>query len=384
MTALEGTMGTAGVWSVAYGSGCLSQAVERELARSGAARVLVVTSPAALASGPFGDLSAILGDRLAEVYDGVVPHVPRQTVFHARSAFVASSADAIISFGGGATTDVAKALRLVIGFDLEGPESFDEVPQGIVADAITHIAIPTTVSGAEFSPATGVTDDELRRKIVISRPGLAPNVTVIDSRVTAATPTPLWATGVVKALGDAIEKIMEVGLAPHLEPLVLEAASWLLDSLQPANLERDEARLRAQLASWSTVFAGIQSGASIGAATVLRHLLGPALGIPHAAVSAVLLPQVYQLDRTAIPRERHERLARALGLPADEPTTAVAGLLADTIAAVPVASRLRDLGVNADQIIAVAPAAAHEIRRTCVRHQALTDGAVTEMLLAAF
>jgi hypothetical protein len=62
----------------------------------------------------------------------------------------------------------------------------------------------------------------------------------------------------------------------------------------------------------------------------------------------------------------------------------VAGLLADTIAAVPVASRLRDLGVNADQIIAVAPAAAHEIRRTCVCHQALTDGAVTEMLLAAY
>jgi maleylacetate reductase len=361
----------------------MSQAVERELARTRSSRVLVVTSPRARASRPFSEVVGVLGDRLVAVYDGVLPHVPRQTVFQARAAFAACGADAIVSFGGGATSDAGKALRLVINFDLTGPESFDEFPQEVIGEATPHIAIPTTVSGAEFSPAAGVTDEIRRRKITVSRPGLAPTLTILDPQISAATPTALWATGLVKALGDSIEKIMETDLRPHLQPLVLQAAAWMVEALQPKNLDRDEERLRAFLASWSTVFAGLQSGTSIGAATVLRHLLGPALGIPHAAVSAILLPHVYRLDCTAVPRDRHDRLARALGLPSEDPCTAVAELLANTIAAVPVPSGFAGLGVNAEQVIAIAPAAAQEIRRLCDFHSGIRDETVTQMLLAA-
>jgi maleylacetate reductase len=381
--AQQGIMGTTGTWSVAYGSGCLPQAVERELARTRSSRVLAVTSPRARASRPFADLAGLLDDRLVAVYDGVLPHVPRQTVLQARAAFAASDADAIVSFGGGATSDAGKALRLAIHFDLAGPESFDEVPQGVVGEAIPHIAVPTTVSGAEFSPAAGVTDEIRRRKFVLLRPGLAPTLAIIDPLVSADTPTALWATGLVKALGDSIEKVMETDLRPHLQPLVLQAAAWMVEALQPENLDRDEERLRAFLASWSTVFAGLQSGTSIGVATVLRHLLGPALGIPHAAVSAILLPHVYRLDCMAVPRDRHDRLAAALCVSSEEPGVAVAELLASTIAGVPVPSRLAAFGITAEQLTAIAPAAAREIRSACDFHVGLSDEAVAQLLLAA-
>ena len=67
------------------------------------------------------------------------------------------------------------------------------------------MSLPTTLSGAEFTGAAGITDPTSGAKLIYVDPKLAPRWVILDPELTVDTPDGLWAATGMKALADTIE-----------------------------------------------------------------------------------------------------------------------------------------------------------------------------------
>ena len=111
-------------------------------------------------------------------------HTPREAVVDAAKQAVASQADVIVTIGGGSLTDAAKAVQIAIAHGVTDTDSLgalkiDEQGKSRVSPDlyVRYIAIPTTLSGGEFSSFAGVTDSQLNVKQLFTHPQAAPQVT---------------------------------------------------------------------------------------------------------------------------------------------------------------------------------------------------------------
>jgi maleylacetate reductase len=69
------------------------------------------------------------------------------------------------------------------------------------------VAIPTTLSAAEFTAFAGVTDVSRRAKEGYGHPLLAPRAVVLDPAMTLSTPPQLWFSTGMKAVDHAVEQL---------------------------------------------------------------------------------------------------------------------------------------------------------------------------------
>src|SRR5215831_9184746 len=146
---------------VIYGPGKI-EALGPELDRRGLCRALVVTT---LGGFPIlNDVKMALGSRCVGAFTGIVQHVPRSTVDSLQKEVVRVDADCLVSFGGGSPID---SCKVAIGM-LPNRE-------------LTHIAVPTTLSAAEYTYAGGVTDENTRVKGGVYDPRSTPRTVIADS-----------------------------------------------------------------------------------------------------------------------------------------------------------------------------------------------------------
>ena len=74
---------------------------------------------------------------------------------------------------------------------------------------MSSVALPTTLSGAEFSPYAGITDETKREKNVYLDRGVTPSWVFLDAELTSHTPSPLWAGTGMKLLGALSRPVPE-------------------------------------------------------------------------------------------------------------------------------------------------------------------------------
>lgn len=110
-------------------------------------------------------------------------HTPTHITDQALKYTEASGADCIVSFGGGSTTGLGKAISVRTGLD--------------------HISIPTTYAGSEMTPILGETADG--KKTTRSDPKILPGTVIYDVDFTMTLPAGLSATSGVNAIAHAGE-----------------------------------------------------------------------------------------------------------------------------------------------------------------------------------
>ncbi len=192
------------------------------------------------------------------------------------------AADGVVSLGGDSVIDGCTAAL-----------------HGIGTTGRSHIAVPTTLSGAEFTPSAGVIDSESHRKRGLRDPDAAPRVVLLDPEVTLATPERLWLSTGIRALDHAVETIWAPerdALASWLSP---EAIRRLRNSL-PECRDRPqdvEAHQGAQVAAWWAAL-GL-AGSTMGPSHQLGRILGASFEIRHGITSCVFLPAtIRHMDAT--------------------------------------------------------------------------------------
>ncbi|HUY55413.1 MAG TPA: iron-containing alcohol dehydrogenase [Candidatus Nanopelagicaceae bacterium] len=258
---------------VLLGAGALAE-LRAEVDRADLGRVVLVTSATLSASsGLVKATEAMLPGRHQATFTGIGQHTPERAVQQLQDLLEQVAADGVISLGGGSVIDGCKAAL-----------------HGIGTTGRTHIAVPTTLSGAEFTPSAGVTDSESHRKLGLRDPDAAPRVVLLDPEVTLATPERLWLSTGIRALDHAVETIW----APERDPLAswlsMEAIRRLRRSLPDCRdrPEEVEARQSAQVAAWWAAL-GL-AGTTMGPSHQLGRILGASFEIPHGITSCVFLP----------------------------------------------------------------------------------------------
>jgi alcohol dehydrogenase class IV len=117
----------------------------------------------------------------AGLYSNATMHTPTHITDEALEYASKSGADCVISFGGGSTTGLGKAISVRTGLE--------------------HISIPTTYAGSEMTPILGETADG--RKTTRTDKKILPGTVIYDVDFTMTLPESLSATSGVNAIAHA-------------------------------------------------------------------------------------------------------------------------------------------------------------------------------------
>jgi len=305
---------------VVYGPGVGRSELPALLERVGASRPFLVTTPSLERSGLAADVAGWLGDGCAGTFAGSREHTPAPVVIEAADAAGAADADCLVSLGGSSVVDLTKGVALLLG---EGGALADHRMQRgtprpeLRAPKVPHIAVPTTLSGAEFTAVAGITDPTAGEKQMYLDPQLLPRWVVFDSVLAASCPARLWAATGMKVVADTIEVLCARRANPQTDALALGALQLLVDNLGPATADATDhhARGRCQFAV-AMVFPQL-AAVGIGLVAALRHQLGGGLGVPHGEASTIVLPHVMRFNLPAA-AGHYQRAATALGLSTPE------------------------------------------------------------------
>lgn len=310
---------------VRYGVDCLAGLAE-ELAALGIERPFLLATGSVVRAGLVERVRDSLGAAPAGEFDRCRAHVPEEVVVEAAAAVAETGADGLVALGGSSVIDCAKAVALLLaeGSKVERPLAAIRAAGIGTAATLPILALPTTLSGGEFTGVVATTDHE-GVKHLLRDPRLAPRTVLLDPRLTVATPPALWRATGVKSLSDAVEQIA-IGASPVVDALAERAIGFFVGS-QAAGPDDLGARLRCQQAAWMALFALHDAYSSVGLGGALRHQLAVTFGVPHGEVTCVLLPHVVRFDAPAVP-DRAAAVARALGLADDGDGEALWGAVA--------------------------------------------------------
>ena len=366
-----------------------------ELDRVRASRVVIVTTPSVANSDVLAAVEQAIGPRLVAVYDECRRGAPRQSVLDATSVARERDTDTLVSIGGGSVVDTAKGVALCRAANITTLAGFDAYRVGAQAAGFESprldatppplIALPTTMSGAEYTGMIGITDPVTDYRDPYRFDELAPVTVVLDPALTAATPDRLWAGTGIKSLGDAFEQYVAGAAGPALEPMLLRSVEWFGEWLAPSLTGDADARLRCQVASWLTLFGTFNAATKVGIGAALRHQLGMVHGIPHGEATCPVLVEVAR--RTTPDGRAGDALVAATAslAPKSAGSTAdtVAARFATLIASVGMPTTLSGFGLTDDDVRRLAARVVDDFANKQRTAKVWTEAEILELLEAA-
>jgi maleylacetate reductase len=353
--------------SVIYGRP-FAEALKELVEESGAHSVFLLASGTLnRETDTVGQVRRALGNRLAGVFAKIGAHTPRSDVVEAANAARAAGADLLVTLGGGSVTDAAKMVAFCLANAVTDPAELDNYRAIVSADGksvrpqarpptIRTIAIPTTLSAGEYTASAGCTDTVRNVKESYGHPLMMPKSVVLDPRASIHTPEWLFLSTGIRAVDHAVEDICSPECQPISEGASYHALKLLgrgLSGVKADPLDLD-ARLDCQLGAWMSMV-GSQTGVPKGASHGIGHVLGGTAHVPHGYTSCVMLPHVLRFNHT-VNAGRQALVSEAMGRPGEPAGDVVAGL----IAGLGLPGRLRDVGVQPEQLDRIALLSMHD------------------------
>lgn len=312
------------------------------------------------------ELQAKLTTTSVTVFDSIPAHTPRRDVIAAVDLARKVKADAIVAIGGGSIIDAAKAVQFALNYGINSEEQLTDFAQ--FADGsrgekrktlddgelksineIRCIAVPTTLSGAEFSNTAGVLDTQSGNKEGYRAPNLYPQAIVYDPDLSQHTPEWLWLSTAIRSLDHAVEGFCSPKAYPFLEGQFLHAMILFGQSLRAVKSDPSDMAARAlnQQAVWLACcgLGKVSHGASHG----IGYILGALCGVPHGYTSCVMLPAVLQWN-AEVNADKQHAIAKSLGNEGLAACHQVKQLVAD----LGLPTNLQSVGVNEEQLSEIA------------------------------
>jgi maleylacetate reductase len=378
---------------VIFGPGKVTT-LANELERRGLKRAVIVTGRTLGGSPLLDRVTTGLGSRCMAVYKGAQQHVPLKTIHELINEIKRNDADCLISFGGGSPIDTAKvaAASILTGRD-PGAHHIDFGGAHAKVDSerdLVEIAIPTTLSAGEYTPAGGVTNENSRVKGGVVDPRLQPRTIINDPALSLETPNWLWVATGMRAFDHAVEAIYSMRHQLISDTLAVKAISLLTQHL-PASIKTsgDETlahRGYCQMAAWFSIFGGMNT--RFGVSHALGHQIGPKWDVAHGVTSCITMPHAMRFMAGIAP-ERFAPIAEGLGLrfdPANPRPGALgcADQVAKFIAQFDVPHTLKDAGVPHNEIHQIAATVLDEVDRSKVVDRPVTREEIVSLLESAY
>lgn len=269
---------------------------------STAARIALVTTRSLVKSRIAASVREALGARLVAESAAMRAHSPVEDVLALATLLRESRAELVVALGGGSVIDGAKVACLAVWRGITDRAALIEaaVSRGAspgawdgAAPAPRLVAVPTTLSAAEFAPAAGYTDLIEGRKHRALDPWMVPRAVLLDPAATLETPAELFLSSGIRALDHAAERWCALEPAPFSDAVSRQAMLMLAEGLPRVAQAAGDLRARAlcQQAAWLSVQGG-WAGVPVGASHGLGYILGAARGVPHGITSCLMLHAV--------------------------------------------------------------------------------------------
>ncbi|TFK54277.1 alcohol dehydrogenase IV [Heliocybe sulcata] len=287
-----------------YGPGSLATALPKFLDSLGGKKALIITGKSLYTkTDVVKKVESVLTEYGAygTTFYEIGEHAPVAGIRKCIQTMRDSGADMIISVGGGSPIDAAKAVIYFLHKEHGG-------------EILPHVAIPTTLSAAEYTTGAGFTDDD-GNKVTVSDPRLAPAGIILDAELTLTTPDRLWLSTGMRALDHAVENLYRPLVPPPVKVLCYQALADLFKYLPLSKAEPNNVvyRQKLQVASWMSLWpTKYEKYSPVGLSHLLGHKLGARYHIPHGITSCLTLGPVVALKAETASQEDKEWLAGAL------------------------------------------------------------------------
>jgi maleylacetate reductase len=241
-------------------------------------------------------------------------------------AVQAADADSLLAVGGGSAIDLAKGVAAETGLPL--------------------ISVPTTYSGAEWTPFFGIRDPQKRMKGGGRGAHLA--AVVYDVELTLGLPRAESVGTAMNALAHCAEALYVEGRNAEGDQAALTGARAIGAALPRVAVDGQDRAARAELLRGAEAAGRALASAGLGLGHAIAQALGGRYGLPHGAMNALSLPLALRFNEP-VAHDEIARFAEALGT--DDAVARSAEL-----ARLGGFERLRDFGVPEDELDDVAEA----------------------------
>jgi alcohol dehydrogenase class IV len=258
-----------------------------------------------------------------------LPHAARWTEVPSDRIAVPPEADSLLAVGGGSAIDTAQHASAESGLPV--------------------VSVPTTYSGAEWTPTFGVRSPD--RRIVGGGGGAILAAIVYDVELTLDLPQAETVGTALNALAHCAEALYVKGRNDEADACALGGAALIAETLPRVVADPHDRSARSELLRGAANAGEALALAGLGLAHAMAQALGGSFGLPHGAMNALTLPPALRFNAQFAPAEV-ARFGEAVGVPHDP------ALLVEALARLGGLERLRDFGVPEDELPAVAEAAA--------------------------
>ncbi|RMF91336.1 MAG: iron-containing alcohol dehydrogenase [Planctomycetota bacterium] len=273
--------------------------------------------------------------------------------------------DFLLAIGGGAVIDAAKAIAglALDPRDVRIVDFLENVGRGyrLVVDPMPLAAVPTTAgTGAEVTKNAVISSLDPPFKKSFRDPRLIPQVAIVDPELTVSCPKSVTAAAGMDAITQLIESYISKTAKPIPRALAISILPSALHALPRAFEDPDDRRARTVMAQAALLSGMCLANSGLGMAHGVAAALGVFNGVPHGLACAVMLPVALRTNRSVCTESLVE-LAEATGTaPADAAADTAVDALIDRIEVLcerlEIPRRLRDLGVDREQLPAIAKA----------------------------
>ncbi len=257
---------------------------------------------------------------------GVWAEVPSDRIEDATSA--AKDADGLLALGGGSAIDLAKAISVETGLPL--------------------VSVPTTYSGAEWTPSFGIRDHDRLMRGGGSGANLAG--IVYEPGLTVGLPKAETVGTSLNALAHAAEALYVKGRNEHGDREARAGATLISQWLPRVFDSPQDLEARRQLLEGAQHAGAALASAGLALGHAIAQALGGRYGLPHGAMNALSLPLALRFNEPVAGAEIAD-FANAMGT--DDPIGRV-----EELARLGGFERLRDFAVPEDELQEVGEAAA--------------------------